>query len=66
MGKYRQISRRTVLRGVGAAIALPWLESIMPRLVAGGRRRTAAAHGLFLGSQRHAHARLDAEGRRPA
>jgi hypothetical protein len=32
MGKNRQISRRTVLRGVGTAIALPWLESIMPRL----------------------------------
>jgi hypothetical protein len=32
MGKYRQISRRTVLRGFGTAIALPWLESIMPRL----------------------------------
>ena len=32
MGKNRQISRRTVLRGIGTAIALPWLESIMPRL----------------------------------
>ena len=32
MGKKRMISRRTVLRGVGTAIALPWLESIMPRL----------------------------------
>ena len=34
--------------------------------VAGGGRRTAAADGLLLGSQRHAHARLDAQGRRPA
>ena len=32
MSKDRQISRRTVLRGLGTAIALPWLESIMPRL----------------------------------
>jgi hypothetical protein len=32
MSKYRQISRRTLLRGIGAAIALPWLESVMPRL----------------------------------
>ena len=32
MGKNRQISRRAVLRGIGTAIALPWLESIMPRL----------------------------------
>jgi len=29
----RQISRRAVLRGIGAAIALPWLESVMPRLL---------------------------------
>jgi hypothetical protein len=35
MGKNRQVSRRTVLRGVGTAIALPWLESIMPRLSQG-------------------------------
>ena len=29
MGKERQISRRTVLRGIGTTIALPWLESVM-------------------------------------
>jgi hypothetical protein len=32
MSKNRQISRRTVLRGIGAAIGLPWLESAMPQL----------------------------------
>ncbi len=32
MNTNRQVSRRTVPRGVGTAIALPWLESIMPRL----------------------------------
>ncbi len=32
MNANRQISRRAVLRGVGASIALPWLESIMPGL----------------------------------
>jgi hypothetical protein len=32
MSQNRQISRRTVLRGIGTAIALPWLESIMPGL----------------------------------
>ena len=32
MGKKRQISRRAALRGIGTAIALPWLESVMPRL----------------------------------
>ena len=40
-----KISRRSVLRGVGTAIALPWLESIMPRLAqaaeGGGPRRMA-------------------------
>ena len=30
MGQQRQISRRTVLRGIGTAIALPWLESLTP------------------------------------
>jgi hypothetical protein len=28
MSKSRQIGRRTVLRGMGAAVALPWLESL--------------------------------------
>ena len=40
-----KISRRSVLRGVGTVIALPWLESIMPRLAqaaeGGGPRRMA-------------------------
>lgn len=31
MTKGRHISRRTVLRGLGAAIALPWLEATAPR-----------------------------------
>src|SRR5690606_10038524 len=29
--RHWQISRRTVLRGVGAAVALPWLEAMAPR-----------------------------------
>lgn len=29
------VSRRTVLRGMGAAIALPWLEAMMPRTLFG-------------------------------
>jgi hypothetical protein len=32
MTKFYQVSRRTMLRGIGTAIALPWLESIMPQL----------------------------------
>ncbi len=40
MSMNRQISRRTVLRGIGAAISLPWLESVMPQLAlaADGKR----------------------------
>lgn len=30
------LSRRTVLRGVGAAIALPWLEAFLPRVARAG------------------------------
>ncbi len=30
------LSRRTMLRGVGAAIALPWLEAFLPRLALAG------------------------------
>lgn len=30
------ISRRTILRGMGAAIALPWLEAMTPRSLLGG------------------------------
>ncbi|HYO26407.1 MAG TPA: DUF1552 domain-containing protein [Lacipirellulaceae bacterium] len=31
----RRLSRRTVLRGAGAALALPWLEAMAPRLARG-------------------------------
>ncbi|MGA2034148.1 MAG: DUF1552 domain-containing protein [Thermoguttaceae bacterium] len=45
MSQNRQVSRRTVLRGIGTAIALPWLESIMPQISqaaeGGAPRRTA-------------------------
>ena len=41
----KHISRRTVLRGAGAALALPFLESMIPAGTAqsSGRGRTAAA-----------------------
>src|ERR1043166_4105613 len=38
------ISRRTVLRGMGAAVALPWLEAITPAFV-----RTGGAMPLRIG-----------------
>jgi len=31
MNAYHRIPRRTVLKGLGTAIALPWLEAMMPR-----------------------------------
>lgn len=34
--RFQPLSRRTVLRGLGASIALPWLESMMPRAFASG------------------------------
>jgi len=40
-GRGRQLSRRTVLRGAGAAVALPLLDAMIP----GARSRTAAAAG---------------------
>lgn len=32
MSKSTRISRRTVLRGIGTAIALPWLEATSPQV----------------------------------
>jgi hypothetical protein len=43
----RQIPRRTFLRGAGAALALPWLEAMMPPLMA--RQRAAAVPPPRLG-----------------
>ncbi|HTU23629.1 MAG TPA: DUF1552 domain-containing protein [Gemmataceae bacterium] len=37
-----ELSRRTILRGMGAAIALPWLEAMMPRTVFGAASSAAA------------------------
>ena len=36
------LSRRTVLRGIGCAIALPWLEAMTPRALAAPTRALAA------------------------
>lgn len=35
------ISRRTVLRGLGATLALPWLECMLPRAAAAGANDAA-------------------------
>ena len=35
MSKRRPLSRRTVLQGMGASLALPWLEAMLPAAMAG-------------------------------
>lgn len=42
------ISRRTVLRGLGTALALPWLESLLPHAVAAAPVAAAPKRMLFL------------------
>jgi hypothetical protein len=37
-----RLSRRTVLRGLGTAIALPWLEAMLPRTLLGAPAKAAA------------------------
>ncbi len=66
-----RISRRTVLRGLGAAVALPMFECMSPLTSfanaaseIGAHNHRPAPHGLPLRPQRHPHARLDAKKRR--
>jgi Protein of unknown function (DUF1552) len=42
MGKNLRISRRTALKGLGACIALPWLEAMTPRTIIGAAAPAAA------------------------
>ncbi len=42
MGKQLRISRRTALKGLGACIALPWLEAMTPRTVLGAAAKGSA------------------------
>ncbi len=60
------LSRRTVLRGLGATVALPMLDAMLPRTAlaaapaAPARPATLALLGLR--TQRHSYAGLDASG----
>ena len=65
-----ELSRRTLLRGLGTAVALPMLDAMLPRSAIGanvrpGRREIADSGGLGLCAQRRERLRLDA-GRRTA
>src|SRR5262245_17904883 len=42
------ISRRTVLRGLGTALALPWLESLLPHTAAAAPAAASPKRMLFL------------------
>jgi hypothetical protein len=42
MGKQLRISRRTALKGLGACIALPWLEAMTPRTLLGAAAKGSA------------------------
>ncbi len=61
----KHLARRTFLRGVGTAIALPMLDAMTPAFAAASRLRVERAppHGLRLRAQRHHHEGLDAGGR---
>ena len=48
MTKTRRITRRTVLRGVGAAIALPWLEAMGAAPLAAGPTAQPPLRMVFL------------------
>ena len=42
MSHFRAINRRSVLRGVGASLALPWLEAMTPAIAGTGVAKTLA------------------------
>ena len=57
--------RRTFLKGMGAAVALPMLDAMTPALRPSAAPRAGAAPArLHLRPERHHHGRLDAERRR--
>ncbi len=48
MTKSTRISRRTVLRGLGTAVALPWLEASLPRVALGAAAAKSPVRMAFL------------------
>ena len=48
MSKSTRISRRTVLRGLGTAVALPWLEASLPQVAFGAETPKAPVRMAFL------------------
>ena len=60
----KMLPRRTFLRGVGATLALPMLDAMVPALSGISARAAAPVRRLGWGlhPQRHGHAFLDASG----
>ena len=65
MNRGKRLSRRAMLRGMGAAVALPFLDAMYPAFAA-PRSRSAGAdsHGVPLRAERHRDGRMDADRRR--
>ena len=63
---HKALSRRTVLRGLGATVALPLLDAMVPALSATARAVTAPAPRLafLLRAERHPAAQLPPGGKR--
>ncbi len=61
----KHIPRRTFLRGIGAAVALPLLDSMIPAstVLAQTAARSKASHGIHLLSPWRDHGSMDAEDR---
>ena len=55
----KALPRRTFLRGVGTAVALPFLDAMVPGAGAPRRVEAAGAHGVRLCAERHHHGRLE-------
>ena len=59
----KALSRRSMLKGLGAAISLPFLDAMTPAFAAPAAPR-AAPPGVVLRAQRHRHAALDARAKK--
>ena len=57
----RTLPRRTFLRGLGTAVALPFLDAMTPALAQPQAGKAPGAHGVRLRAERHGHAELEPE-----
>jgi hypothetical protein len=48
IGRHTPISRRTILRGAGASLALPWLEAMMPTGASAANRAPVRMAVLYM------------------